>query len=318
MSSGNGVKPLQKVSGSQKVIDYLAYLLLRWVFVAVQILPIERCDRYSRLLAKLLAHYIPIRRKLIDDNLKLVFPQWTPQQIDRTREATWHHLLLMACEIAQAPRKIHRTNWRNHFKINGAGYMVGHMIADRPTILVTGHFGNFELAGFITGVFGLPTSTIVRPLDNPHIHQYIDNFRSLNGQYMIDKQGSSNEVQDVLDQGGVITLLADQYAGPKGCWANFLGHPASCHKALALFTLTSQAPMVVTYNRRMARPLTFEMGHVGTADPQIPGDHLAGVKALTQWYNDQLAIPIYRWPDQYWWLHRRWRGDPPARRRRDE
>jgi len=299
------------------ITNYLVYVILRWVFVAVQILPLERCDRYCHMLAKLLAHKIPVRRKLIDDNLKLIFPDWSKERIAQVREAMWHHLLLMACEIAQAPRKIHRTNWRQHFRVRGAREMVGHMLEERPTILVTGHFGNFELAGFITGVFGLPTSTIVRPLDNPFVHQFFEEFRSLNGQYMIDKQGSSNEIQELLDRGGILTLLADQYGGPKGCWANFLGQPASCHKALALFTLTSKAPMLVTYNRRMARPLTFEMAHVATADPNIPGDHLAGVQALTQWYNDHLAIPILQWPEQYWWVHRRWRGEPPARRRKE-
>lgn len=299
------------------ITNYLVYVILRWVFVAVQILPLERCDRYCHMLAKLLAHKIPVRRKLIDDNLKLIFPDWSEAHIAQVREAMWHHLLLMACEIAQAPRKIHRTNWRQHFRVRGAREMVGHMLEERPTILVTGHFGNFELAGFITGVFGLPTSTIVRPLDNPFVHQFFEEFRSLNGQYMIDKQGSSNEIQELLDRGGILTLLADQYGGPKGCWANFLGQPASCHKALALFTLTSKAPMLVTYNRRMARPLTFEMAHVATADPNIPGDHLAGVQALTQWYNDHLAIPILQWPEQYWWVHRRWRGEPPARRRKE-
>lgn len=300
-----------------KVGNYAVYLLVRWVFAAVQILPLERCDRYCHLLAKLLAHVIPVRRRLIDENLRLVFPTWTQSQIDQTREATWHHLLLMACEIAHAPRKIHRTNWREHFRVLNAREMVSQMLDERPTILVTGHYGNFELAGFITGVFGLPTSTIVRPLDNPYLHQYFEDFRSLNGQYMIDKQGSSNEIQELLDRGGILTLLADQYGGPKGCWAKFLGHPASCHKALALFTLTSKAPMLVVYNRRLSRPLTFEMGHIATADPEVPGDHLSGVQALTQWYNDNLAIPILKWPDQYWWVHRRWRGEPPARRRKE-
>ena len=223
----------------------------------------------------------------------------------------------MACEIAHAPRKIHRTNWRQHFNVVNAREMVSRMLDERPAILVTGHFGNFELAGFITGVFGVPTSTIVRPLDNPYLHNYFEEFRSSNGQYMIDKQGSANEIQELLDRGGNLTLLADQYGGPKGCWAKFLGHLASCHKALALFTLTSKAPMLVVYNRRLSRPLTFEMGHIATADPEVPGEHLSGVQALTQWYNDNLAIPIMKCPDQYWWVHRRWRGEPPARRRKE-
>ncbi len=85
----------------------------------------------------------------------------------------------------------------------------------------------------------------------------------MGGQHMLDKEGSAVPVQQILEAGGALALLADQHAGPKGCWANFLGHKASCHKALALFVLTSGAEMVVSYNRRLDRPLKFEMGCTG-------------------------------------------------------
>jgi KDO2-lipid IV(A) lauroyltransferase len=91
-----------------------------------------------------------------------------------------------------------------------------------------------------------------------------------------------------------------------------MGQPACCHKALALFTLSSHAPMLVFYNRRVGKPMRFELGFTGYADPKVPGPHLASVQDLTQWYNDRLEDFVKKDPTQYWWLHNRWR-EAPAR-----
>ena len=297
-----------------KVMDALAYLGLRIVIAMIQATSLQNCQRAVRVAAYWLAHWIPLRRKTIDENLTMVMPNLTPGQLDALREAMWEHLLLMICEIAHAPRKIHRTNWREHFYIPHKNEMFRVLMGERPTILVTGHFGNFELAGFATGLFGIPSTTIARPLDNPYVNAYVTQFRSLGGQHMLDKEGSAAPVQAILEAGGALALLADQHAGPKGCWTEFLGQPASCHKALALFVLTSNAAMVVCYNRRLNQPLRFELGSTGIAHPDSPGEHLASVKSLTNWYNRCLERAIRPAPQQYWWVHRRWREPPPTRR----
>ena len=182
----------------------------------------------------------------------------------------------------------------------------------RPKVLVSGHFGNFELAGFVTGLFGVGTTTIARPLDNGFVHDYVNRFRSMGGQYMVPKNGSSSQIEELLQQGGALSLLADQYGGPKGCWVEFLGQLASCHKALALFTLSSGAPMMVCTNLRKGRPLQFELRVVGIADPSRENCP-DSVQDLTCWYNRCLEKEIRKCPSQYWWVHHRWKGVPPKK-----
>ena len=111
-------------------------------------------------------------------------------------------------------------------------------------------------------------------------------------------------------------VLGDQHAGDKGCWVDFFGRPASCHKAIALFPLTSGAPLAVSYARRAHKPLTFELGMAGLADPQSPTEEMASLTTLTQWYNAALESIIRESPSQYWWLHRRWRTPPERVTRR--
>lgn len=293
-------------------LDRLVYCIFRLLICAIQSISLERCQRLSKLAGYVLSRILKVRRSLIESNLQRVFPDWQAQQRDKTQEQMWEHLILMVCEIAHAPRKIHRENWYEHFDVPDRKQFLQLALDMRPKVLVSGHFGNFELAGFVTGLFGISTTTIARPLDNGFVHDYIDRFRSSGGQFMLSKSGTAGQVQSLLDQGGMLSLLADQYGGPKGCWVEFLGQLASCHKALALFTLSSGAPMVVCSNIRKEQPLQFEVRILGLADPASK-DCPDSIIAMTRWYNQCLENAIRRTPSQYWWVHHRWKGTPPTK-----
>jgi KDO2-lipid IV(A) lauroyltransferase len=210
-------------------------------------------------------------------------------------------------EIAHAPRKIHRTNWRRHSHIPDMHSMARRLLDPRPVVLISGHLGNFEMGGYMLGLHGFPTHTIARTLDNPYLDRWINEFRAATGQYMLAKDGSSREIDDLLKRGGTLALLGDQHAGKAGVWIDFFGKPASTHKAVALFTLASKAPTATVANLRTGRPLQFEMRVADLIDPAAPGFDLGTVPLVTQWYTRQLESLIREAPDQYWWLHQRWR-----------
>lgn len=305
------------------ILDWFAYVGLRCVVCVIGCLSLEACDRICHILAYLLSDWTTFRQDITDENLQRVYGQLTENQRTHLRRKMWHHLLLMVCEIAHTPRKIHRHNYRDHFYMRDKAMVYKVMMDERPTVLVTGHYGNFEVAGHSVGMLGSPTTTIARPLDNPFIDKWVGEFRGMGGQQMLPKEGSAVQVQELLNAGGTLGLLADQHAGGKGVWVEFFGHATSCHKALALFVLSSGAPMFVHYNRRLDRPLKFEMGVTGLADPalinsdQVP-QYLQSVDDLTEWYNARLEEAIRLSPEQYWWLHRRWRDVPPNALRRIE
>lgn len=299
--------PSGESNQTYKRSDWAAYAILRVVFCVIQMTSLERCDRVCNLLATLFTDWIPVRRKLLDENLKLINPDISPRESRRLAKRMWHHLFLMFCEIAHAPRRIHRENWHEYYRIPDRKQLLDVILDRRPAVLVSGHFGNFELAGFVTGLFGIPNTTIARPLDNGYVHDFIMSFRSMGGQHYLPKEGSADDIQTLLQRGGKLALLGDQHAGDRGCWVEFLGKLASCHKALALFTLTNGAPMMVCSNVRTGGPLHFTLNLLGTVDPQVPNEHLASVTSLTRWYNDCLEVAIRSDPEQYWWVHRRWK-----------
>jgi len=294
--------------------DWLVYFLIRVFICLLQTLRMETCHALARMLSYLACDVVKLRYGVVDENLQHTFPHWDARARHQLARRMWEHLFLMVAEIAQVYRRVQPTNWRQFVTFHSKQLLVRYLMDERPTVLVTGHYGNFEVAGYMLGMLGFPTFTVARKLDNPYLDRFVNRFRGMTGQFILPKQGCAPQVQAVLDSGGVLSVLGDQHAGDKGCWVEFLGRPASCHKAVALFSLTSGAPLIVSFLRRRGGPLQFEIDVAGVADPRSWEPDLAGVKPLTRWYNQRLEEMILAAPEQYWWVHRRWKGRPPAAR----
>lgn len=293
------------------VIDWCIYVCVRVVVCVVQCLPIETCDKIANALAWLAHEKLRIRYKIIDENLSHAFPEMSQPERHQLGRKMWRHIILLLCELVHAPRKIHRTNWQKFVRTKDLDLESEYLLSDRPVVVVSGHFGNFEVGGLISALIGFPTYSVARSLDNPFLDRFMKRFREATGQYMLPKRGSSYQVDQVLSTGGTLMLLGDQSAGPKGCWIEFFGRLASCHKSVALFSLTQDAPMVFGYSKRVDdKPMQFEIGVLGVYDPLKDGTR--DVEELSQWYSTLLEDVIRSAPEQYWWLHRRWK-QPPAR-----
>jgi len=297
--------------------NYVVYLLVRLLVCLLQSLSLKQCGKLAPNVAWLATDVLRIRRRVIDDNIRHAFPGIGKAEVRQLTLGMWEHLVLMVCEIALAPRRIHQTNWRRYVNLRNIRPMVRDLLDPRPTVVLSGHYGNFEIAGYMAGLFGFPSYTVARPLDNPFLDRWLKAFRERTGQYILDKSGSAPEIDRVLKRGDTMAMLADQFAGPKGCWVEFFGRPASYHKAIAVFSLTSGAPMVVSATRRTDGPLQFEMACYDRFDPADRDDPRGGgVKQLTQWYSQQLELAVREEPRQYWWVHRRWKEAPPAKKKK--
>lgn len=300
--------------GRSLVLDYLVYFVVRVLICVAQALSIQTGYRLARWMAWLVGEVLGVRRGVVDENLRHAFPNLSDAERHRLARKMWEHLFLLVLEVAHAPRKIHETNWRRYVRLVGVDRVLRLLLSDRPTVIVTAHFGNFELGGFLLGLLGFPTYTVARNLDNPFLDRFVNRFRGATGQHIISKNGGYDEILRVMASGGTMAFLADQYAGPKGCWVQFFGRPASAHKAIALLALEHDAPIAVCCAQRRDRPMQFEMKAAGIADPRQWGGGVSSIQQLTQWYSSCMEQMIRAAPEQYWWLHRRWKDPRPARR----
>ena len=294
-----------------RVADVAVYAAVRAAICVVQALPRRSCERWIRGLAPFLAHRLRIRRAVVRDNLRRAFPAATPGERREMASGMWEHLLLMVVEIAHANRVIHKTTWRRHLRIHGMEEMVRQLWQERPKVILSGHYGNFELAAYLFGLFGFRVFSVARTLDNPLLDRFVTDFRESRGQRILPKRGSAPDVAEVLEENGAIGLLGDQAAGPKSCIVKFFGHPASVHKAISVFALSASAPVLVCSATRRRRLFDYDLRLDGVLDPAAGGGDAASAQALSQWYTTLLEEAIRREPSQYWWVHRRWRMEPP-------
>lgn len=296
--------------------QYAAYLLVRLSVCVLQALRVDTCERLSQTMATLLHRVLKVRRRIVDVNLRAAFPELTEPERQQLARRMWESLLLMVCEVALAPRKLRLYTIGKHVRYVNPRPYVEALLSDRPVMAVSAHYGNFEVGGYMMGMLGFPSYTVARPLDNPYLNDFLNRFRGAFGQYIIPKRGGYDTIARVLESGGHMSLLADQYAGSRGCWVEFFGRPASAHKAIALIALEHDTVVVCCcFRRRGGRFLQFDSIVTDVVDPRCSTGGRGGVRELTQWYTQEVEEFVRAAPDQYWWLHDRWKDNREAHKR---
>jgi KDO2-lipid IV(A) lauroyltransferase len=302
----------------QPVLDYLVYLAVRVVVCLAQMMSVEQSYAFARMLAAVLYRVDKRHRKVGMENLRLAFgDHYSEAERDAIVRGVYRHFCMMLMEILHIPRKLHPTTWRDRITLVGHERILDRLIDGGPLVMLTGHFGNWEMAGYLFGVFGFPPTSVARTLDNPHLERFLRSFRERTGQKLVPKKGGFDQMLEVLQSGGVLSFLADQDAGARGMFVDFFGRPASTHKAIALLAIEHKAPIVVGYARRIGPGFRYEVGCDELIDPSELTGTADDVRLLTQRYTTAIERFIRRDPDQYLWLHRRWKHQPKAKKDTD-
>jgi KDO2-lipid IV(A) lauroyltransferase len=296
-------------------LDYLVYMLVRFFVCVVQAVPLETAIGFATGLAWL-AHRVDRRhREVALENLRQAFgDRFSEVQRQAMVRAVYRHFCCLLMEIIHLSRRLHVHNWRDHVELLGGRPLVDHMLSDRPLMIVTGHFGNWEMGGYILGLLGLRLYAVARPLDNPYLDDFLRSFRERTGQRLLAKKGDFGQMQEILRNGGVIATLGDQDAGQRGLFVHFFGRPASTHKVMALLALEFRVPILVMVAINGGRPLRYVARIVGEILPEDYAGEANAVRSITQEFTTALEQAVCSAPDQYFWLHRRWKHQPARAR----
>ena len=155
-------------------IDYLVYLAVRLVVAFAQMLTIAQSYALARFLARV-TYKVDARHRMVGiENLRLAYgDRYDDPQRDRIVRSVYLHFCMMIMELLHIPRKIHVTNWRQYARLVGHPPILDRFMTGGPMILLTGHYGNWELAGYLFGLFGYPTYSVARTLDNPYLDRFL-------------------------------------------------------------------------------------------------------------------------------------------------
>ena len=284
---------------------------------------------WAELTAALIFHILPrklTRYKVAWENLRIAFgDRYTQKQIDVIIYRMWVHLFRMIAEILQIPRKLHRNSYNDVFVFRKRSDVVRAICSGRPVLVLSGHYGNWEMSVAVLGVFGFSMSVVARALDNPYFDEWFERFRKHTGHRMINKKGAFKQMEAVMEQKGNIALLGDQDAGSRGTFAKFFGKDASTFPTIARLAIDHDAYISIGYSRRLPDDfenqywVRFELGSEEVVDPRdFSGTREERITAITQQFTSALERAVCLSPEQYFWVHRRWKTQPALKEKSNQ
>lgn len=259
------------------------------------------------------AYYLrpPLRRAAIF-NLQLAFPQWTDKERKRAVRHMIQQIGWMAGEFSQFP-KYTRANIERTVVLDGYENFDAARRRGKGVLFLTGHMSAWELAPFAQALYGNPLHFLVRPIANAKVDALINRYRCLSGNRPIEKNRSARAVLRVLSEGGTVGVLSDHNTSlEEGVFVDFFGIPASTTSGLARLALRTDAAVVPGFlswdrERRKYR-LCFEPA----VELSRSSDEEADVRENTQRFTRVIEDYVRAHPDQWLWVHKRWKTRPPG------
>jgi KDO2-lipid IV(A) lauroyltransferase len=269
-------------------------------------------------IGRFLYHFAPFRRAVIVENLKRVFGASLPEaEIARLAQAHYAHLAKLAAEFLRY-RWMRESRKRALVRVEGVEHFTRAWVAGKGVLVLTGHFGNFEVST-AAGLMQFPEvhgriHFVRRPIKPAWLDALVNRRMRAAGFGTIGKRGSLDRMLSLLEKGDAIVFPFDQHARrPDGIAVEFFGHAAGTFRSLAIIALATGAPVLPAAAWREP-----DGRHVLRFEEALPlielPDADEAIRRNTRAYNQALERLVVRHPEQWWWVHRRWK--PLGARRR--
>lgn len=244
-------------------------------------------------------------------NLRLAFPDWTDARRRRVLRGLFRNFGRMLADFAHFPH-LTRANIERFIIYDGFEAFAQAREQGKGVLFLTAHFGNWELSSLAHGIYGYPLNFIVRELDNPLLDALINRYRCLSGGRAIEKREAAREVLRALRRGDAVGILADQNMIPaEGVFVDFFGRPACTTTAPARFARQTGAAIVFGLAIWDEKLKKYRLRFVPV--PWIRReDAEEEILVNTANFTRLIEEHVREYPDQWLWVHRRWKTRPPG------
>ena len=256
--------------------------------------------------ARLLDSAIPRLRRVAERNLSLALPELSAEERTQIADGVFRSIGRLLVAFARLPG-IRKENVGEWIRYEGFEHFERALQAGRGVLFATAHLGNWELSAYAHALMAGPMDVLARPLDNPRIDALVESRRRLSGNRVILKQDFARTILKALKENRAVGILIDQNASPdNGLFVDFFGVPACASAGLARLAAHSGAAVIPGF----ALWSESEGRYVLHFYPplEVTGDLVRDTQALQR----QLEAVIREHPDQWLWIHRRWKTRPPG------
>ena len=245
------------------------------------------------------------------DNLRAALGETLPgPERERTLRACWRHFGRITFDALAFPR-LDPNALGSILKVEGLDNAREALAKGRGALVFSAHYGHWEAGAYAMGLLGIPFAVIARPLDNPVLDRRLEKLRSGSGNGVIPKRRAVRETMRALARGAGVAILIDQDAGPDGVFVPYFGRLASTTPTLALLALRTEAPIVPVF-ARVESDGTITVQIEPAVACKATDDRDADVLRLTADCTRIVERWVRRNPEQWLWMHRRWKTRPPV------
>ncbi len=259
-------------------------------------------------LARLAYWPFGIRRGVVERQIAAAFPEFSPERVQEVARRSYDSLGRTSIETALLPTFSRETLFSMFERVEGWEVLEAARAKGKGVVMAGGHLGNWEIAGAYISAH-LPFHAVSRRMQNPVFDAYLTRTRAKGGMQMIWDGDAVRVSPRVLRQNHLVAFLSDQDGlGLASTFVPFFGRPAKTPRGPAVFALRLGAPMVFGASVRQPSGRYVLILELVTIEPS--GDREADIDALMLAFTQRLEAMIRKYPEQYFWHHRRWRRQP--------
>ncbi len=299
-----------------KPLIWLEYAAVRGLFGLLSALPKKAAVSAATTFAMICYHLFGSLRRVAMTNLHIAFPELDEAEHKRLAKGAFKNLGRVLGEMSHFPRSTRESLKKAiEFQIDPNVYAEYEQIkADgRGVIIVSPHLGNWELLVFGWSALREPIRYLARPLDNPKIEALTVSLRTKFGNSPINKTNSVSPAMKVLREGGILGILADVNAHPKeGVFVPFFGVPACTSSGVALLAMRTNAAIIPMCGAWDEKKQHYVGVHGRIIYPSNTGDRHRDVAETTAQFTAEVEKLVRRFPDQWLWIHKRWKTRQPG------
>jgi Kdo2-lipid IVA lauroyltransferase/acyltransferase len=292
------------------MIEWIQYAVV-WGFLKVLgVLPRPMARWVAGGSVRLLLVLLPRMRKTAEFNLRLAFPEWSVAQRQAVLHGMARNLGWMAAEFARLPGYT-AENIENVVVLDGHENFLAGKSRGKGVIYLTGHIGAWELSSYAHALYGFPLHYMARPLDNAPLDAMVNEYRGGSGNKPIYKNEAARVMMKVLKGAGTIGILADQNTMPgEGVFVDFFGTHACTTTGIARVALHTDAAVVPGYAYWDENLRKYRLRFEPPVELVRSGDMERDVRENTQRFTKVIEEIIRKHPEQWVWIHARWKNRP--------
>ena len=279
--------------------------MFRFILIFLENIPIRLAYQAANFMGTATYYLVKKRRKQIEKNLKIAYPDWLNLNLKKFNQSILKHFFCILCEVGIARRIMNKHNWKKY--VSGPGIsIIEKMKSSLPVILCSGHLGNFPILGDIIFYMDIYVTTVIRKYKNPFIRDHLRKLFKNSGQDIVWKHEAYKIFQELIPNKKNVGIIIDQHAGRKSLYVDFMGKKAYTAAGPAALARQFNVPIYVLVLFRVGL-FKFEC-HAKKVDiPDFTADKQADLERITTNLNNTLETFIKMHPQQWFWMHRRWR-----------